>query len=68
MSTAGAERGLLPWLGRQDRALYAAVAGTSAPALDRPLRELSRFANFSAVVPGRRGATRSVGPPAGGQR
>lgn len=65
MSTAGAERGLLPWLGRQDRALYAAVAGTSAPALDRPLRELSRFANFSTPWFLAAGALAVFGGPTG---
>lgn len=43
---SGAAR-VLETLGHYDRALYAAVARTSTPALDRPLRRLSHFANFS---------------------
>jgi len=34
-------------LGQADQAGYDAVAGWSSPSLDIPLRELSRFANFS---------------------
>ena len=34
-------------LGRLDRAAYRAVAEMSTPLLDRPLRRVSRFANFS---------------------
>ena len=38
---------LLRRLGRVDRAAYRAVAGTSTPLLDGPLRQVSHFANFS---------------------
>lgn len=38
---------VLETLGHYDRALYVAVARTSTPALDGPLRRLSHFANFS---------------------
>ena len=41
-----AER-LLRRLGRVDRAMYRAVAEMSTPLLDRPLRQVSHFANFS---------------------
>ena len=34
-------------LGRLDRAAYRAVADLSTPRLDRPLRQVSKFANFS---------------------
>ena len=34
-------------LGRLDRSAYRAVAGMSTPLLDRPLRRVSDFANFS---------------------
>ncbi|MGY1606736.1 MULTISPECIES: phosphatase PAP2 family protein [unclassified Geodermatophilus] len=40
---------LLRDLGRIDRALYRAVAGTRTPALDRPVRRLSRLADFSRL-------------------
>lgn len=43
---SGAAR-VLETLGHYDRALYVAVARTSTPALDEPLRRLSHFANFS---------------------
>jgi membrane-associated phospholipid phosphatase len=43
---SGAVR-VLRRLGRLDRAAYRAVAGLSTPMLDRPLRRVSRFANFS---------------------
>ncbi len=43
---SGAAR-VLETLGHYDRALYVAVARTSTPALDVPLRRLSHFANFS---------------------
>src|SRR5687767_15081625 len=36
-------------VGRVDRALYRAVAGTPTPALDRPLRRLSEAANRSGL-------------------
>jgi membrane-associated phospholipid phosphatase len=38
---------LLRQLGRLDRTAYRAVAEMSTPLLDRPLRRVSRFANFS---------------------
>jgi membrane-associated phospholipid phosphatase len=38
---------LLRRLGRVDRAAYRAVAETSTPLLDGPLRQVSHFANFS---------------------
>jgi membrane-associated phospholipid phosphatase len=43
---SGAVR-LLRQLGRLDRTAYRAVAEMSTPALDRPLRRVSDFANFS---------------------
>lgn len=43
---SGAAR-VLETLGHYDRALYGAVARTSTPALDVPLRRLSHFANHS---------------------
>jgi membrane-associated phospholipid phosphatase len=56
---------LLRRLGGYDRAVYRRVAGLSTPLLDEPLRQVSRFANFSkpwflvggglALVGGRRG-------------
>jgi undecaprenyl-diphosphatase len=67
-------RGLRAWLAEAeqvDRAIYAAVAGTSTPQLDRAMRRLARAADYSrlsiassavlAVVGGRSGrrATRS---------
>ena len=39
--------GALRRLGAMDQRAYDAVAGWSSPALDAPLREVSRFANFS---------------------
>lgn len=63
--TGGIEEGLLPELGRLDRAVYAAIADSPTPILDEPMRRLSNAANFSklwlavaavlAVVGGRRG-------------
>lgn len=39
--------GILHQFGRLDRAAYRAVAQMSTPVLDRPLRQVSDFANFS---------------------
>jgi membrane-associated phospholipid phosphatase len=36
-------------LGALDRAVYSAVAGTSTPSLDEPLRRLSTAANYSRI-------------------
>ncbi len=36
-------------LGAADRAVYAAIASTPAPALDEPVRRLSEAANYSRI-------------------
>jgi undecaprenyl-diphosphatase len=50
-------------LGRLDRAVYRAVAGTPTPALDRPLRRLSQAANRSRLWIGVAAAMAVVGGP-----
>jgi membrane-associated phospholipid phosphatase len=62
--------GILRQFGRLDRAAYRAVAEMSTPVLDRPLRRVSDFANFSkpwflvaaalALVGGARGRRAAV--------
>ncbi|MGY1695630.1 MULTISPECIES: phosphatase PAP2 family protein [unclassified Geodermatophilus] len=56
---------LLGDLGRVDRALYGAVAGTPAPVLDRPVRRLSRLADWSRLWMGVAGVLAAVGGRAG---
>ena len=61
---------VLRQLGHLDRAAYRAVADLSTPGLDRPLRQVSKFANFSkpwfliaaalALFGGRRGRRAAV--------
>jgi membrane-associated phospholipid phosphatase len=48
-------------LGRVDRAVYRAVAGSPTPTLDRPLRRLSRTANRSVLWIGIAGAMAATG-------
>lgn len=47
LGDASAVAGLLHVLGTYDRLAYVSVAGMSTPLLDRPLRTVSAFANFS---------------------
>ncbi|MBB3084481.1 phosphatase PAP2 family protein [Geodermatophilus sabuli] len=56
---------LLRDLGRIDRAVYRAVAGTPAPVLDRPVRRLSRFADRSRLWMAVAGVMAATGGRAG---
>jgi membrane-associated phospholipid phosphatase len=56
---------LLNDLGRIDRAVYRAVAETPTPILDRPVRRLSRVADWSRLWMVVAGAMAAAGGPAG---